>query len=155
MLLDYGTDVNEPPGDRFGRTALQAACLRDIGPAKIDLVKFLLDRGALVNAEAGLRCGVTALQAAAMTGDIKLVELLISRGADVNAMASFEDGRYAIEAAAEHGRLDTVKLLLNAGAKGNCHLGTGFENSIYLAEENGHFALASLLKTEGKAYLAA
>lgn len=154
MLLDYGTDVNELPGHRFGRTALQAACERPIGPVKTALINFLLDRGANVNAEAGLRCGVTALQAAAITGDIKTVELLISKGADVNAMASFGEGRYAIEGAAEHGRLDTVKMLLNAGAKGNVHRGTGFTDAIELAEENGHFAVANLLKNEGPDYLA-
>lgn len=154
LLLDYGTDVNELPGDEFGRTALQAACEREIGPAKTELINFLLDRGANVNAEAGLECGVTALQAAAITGDIKIVELLISKGADVNAMASFEEGRYAIEGAAEHGRLDTVKMLLNAGAKGNLQLGTGFEYAIELAEGNGHFVVANLLKTEGPDYLA-
>jgi len=154
LLLDYGTDVNELPGDEFGRTALQAACELEIGPAKTELVNFLLDRGADVNAEAGLECGVTALQAAAITGDIKIVELLISRGADVNFRPSFEQGRFAIEGAAEHGRLDTVKMLLNAGAKGNLQLGTGFEYAIELAEENGHFAVANLLKTEGPDYLA-
>ncbi|KAK4446190.1 ankyrin [Podospora aff. communis PSN243] len=154
LLLDYGTDVNELPGDEFGRTALQAACEKEIGPAKTELIHFLLDRGADVNAEAGLEYGVTALQAAAITGDIKIVELLISKGAEVNAMASLEEGRYAIEGAAEHGRLDTVKMLLNAGARGNLELGTGFDYAIELAEENGHFAVANLLKTEGPDYLA-
>lgn len=154
LLLDYGTDVNELPGDEFGRTALQAACEREIGPAKTELIYFLLDRGADVNAQAGLECGVTALQAAAITGDIKIVELLISKGAEVNAIASFEEGRYAIEGAAEHGRLDTVKMLLNAGAMGNLELGTGFEYAIELAEGHGHFAVANLLKTEGPDYLA-
>ncbi|KAK5652301.1 hypothetical protein OQA88_10649 [Cercophora sp. LCS_1] len=137
MLLEYGTDANELPGHRFGRTALQAACLRDPDPAKMDLVNYLLDRGADVNAEAGLCCGATALQAAAIKGDIRLVELLISKCADVNGMASSEEGRYAIEGAAEHGRLDTVKMLLNAGAKGNCHFGTGFQRAIELAKKMG------------------
>jgi len=154
MLLEYGTNVNEHPGDRFGRTSLQGACERGPSPTKTELVNLLLEQGANINAEAGLRCGVTALQAAAIAGDLKLVELLISRGANVNAMPSFEEGRYAIEGAAEHGRLDTVKLLLNAGARGSCHLGTGFEYAIELAEENGHFAVAHLLKTEGPDYLA-
>ena len=154
LLLDYGTDINELPGDEFGRTALQAACEQEIGPAKTELIHFLLDRGADVNAEAGLECGVTALQAAAITGDIKIVELLISKGAKVNAMASLEEGRYAIEGAAEHGRLDMVKMLLNAGAMGNLERGTGFEYAVELAEGNGHFAVANLLKTEGPDYLA-
>ncbi|KAK0750172.1 hypothetical protein B0T18DRAFT_408389 [Schizothecium vesticola] len=89
MLLDYGTGVNELPGHKFRRTALQAACEQDTRPTKTNVIDFLLDRGADVIAEAGLHCGVTALQAAAITGDIKMVEFLISKGVDVNAMAFF------------------------------------------------------------------
>ncbi|KAK4149699.1 hypothetical protein C8A00DRAFT_46731 [Chaetomidium leptoderma] len=149
-LLDYGAaNVNERPGDRFGRTALQAASQLDPSPAKMELITFLLDRGADVNAEAGLNCGITALQGAAITGDIKLAELLLLKGADVNALPSFEDGRYAIEGAAEHGRLDMTQVLLNAGAKGNRFRGTGFQYAIELAEKEGHFAIANLLKAAG------
>ncbi|KAG7292581.1 hypothetical protein NEMBOFW57_002616 [Staphylotrichum longicolle] len=147
ILLDHGANVNEAPGDRFGRTALQAASLLPPGPAKMTLIHHLLDdRGADINADAAIQCGITALQGAAIAGDFKLAELLIKRGADVNAWPSFEDGRTAIEAAAEHGRLDMVQLLLNAEAVGDVTRGEGFKFAIELAEKNGHFAVASLLK---------
>jgi ankyrin repeat protein len=144
MLLDRGADVNEAPADQFGRTALQA--VSSYGNADMELVQLLLERGALVNAKPGVEGGITALQGAAISGDIMLATLLLEKGAEVNAASAFTDGRYAIEGAAEHGRLDMVQLLLNAGAKGNVFRGTGFKHAIELAEDNGHFAIANMLK---------
>jgi ankyrin repeat protein len=145
MLVDRGADINEAPGYRFGRTALQAATSRE--NPEMELVQFLLEKGAHVNAKPAVHGGITALQGAAISGDIILAKLLLDKGAEVNAAPALIDGRYAIEGAAEHGRLDMVQLLLNAGAKGNVLRGTGFEKAIELAEENNHFAVASLLKS--------
>ncbi|GAB1317713.1 hypothetical protein MFIFM68171_07923 [Madurella fahalii] len=148
MLLDHGADVNEAPGYKYGRTALQAAALLKPGPAKMTLIHLLLDRGANINADAAVQCGVTALQGAAVAGDLTLAELLIGRGADVNAWPSFENGYTAIEAAAKHGRLDMVQLLLNAGAKGDVIDQDSFYTAIVQAECSGYFAIANLLKKE-------
>jgi ankyrin repeat protein len=145
MLLDRGADINEAPAYRFGRTALQAATSSE--SPDMELVQFLLEKGADVNATPAVHGGITALQGAAISGDIMLAKLLLDKGADVNAAPSFIEGRYAIEGAAEHGRLDTVQLLLNAGARGNVFHRTGFEYAIELAEENGHFAIADVLRT--------
>lgn len=144
MLLDRGADINEAPGYRFGRTALQAATSSE--NPDIELVQFLLEKGACVNAKPAVHGGITALQGAAISGDIMLTKLLLDKGAEVNAAPCLIEGRYAIEGAAEHGRLDMVQLLLNAGAKGNVLRGTGFEYAIELAEENHHSAVANLLK---------
>ncbi|KAF8852310.1 ankyrin [Acephala macrosclerotiorum] len=144
MLLDRGADVNEAPGYRFGRTALQAATSSE--NLNMELVQFLLDKGAHVNAKPAVHGGITALQGAAISGDIMLAKLLLGKGAEVNAAPSFSEGRYAIEGAAEHGRLDMVQLLLNAGAKGNVLRGTGFKYAIELAEKNQHFTVANLLR---------
>jgi ankyrin repeat protein len=46
MLLDRGSDVNEAPAPRFGRTALQAASSRTPGPTKTTLIHFLLGMSA-------------------------------------------------------------------------------------------------------------
>jgi ankyrin repeat protein len=149
MLLDYGADVNEAAAEFFGRTALQAAALLRPGPKKMAIVNLLLERSADINADpAAEEGGVTALQAAAIAGDLMLAELFISHGADVNAWSPSGDCRTAIEGAAEHGRLDMVQLLLNAGATGDVTQTTGFELAIELAEENGHFAVARLLKEQ-------
>ncbi len=146
MLLDYGVDVDEAPDKSFGLTALQAAAQLKPGPKKMAMVNFLLERGADICANPSSTRGVTALQAAAISGDLMLAELFISRGADVNERPSPEEGRSAIEGAAEHGRLDMVQLLLNAGATGIAIHGVGFPRAVQLAEKNGHFAVASLLK---------
>jgi ankyrin repeat protein len=146
MLLDRGAEINEAPGYRFGRTALQAATSSD--SPDLELVQFLLEKGADVNAKPAVHGGITALQGAAISGDIMIAKLLLEKGAEVNAAPSVSEGRYAIEGAAEHGRLDIAQLLLNAGAKGNVLRGTGFEYAIKLAEENHHFAVANLLKNK-------
>lgn len=150
ILLDHGADVNEAPGHQRGRTALQAASLLPPAPAKTALIDFLLEHNANIDADAAVSCGVTALQGAAIAGDFMLAKLLITRGADVNAWPSFEEGRTAVEAAAEHGRLDTVQLLLNAGAVGDVMRGAGFKPAIGLAEKNGHYAVANLLKMQDR-----
>ncbi|KAF4463874.1 hypothetical protein FALBO_9297 [Fusarium albosuccineum] len=144
MLVRRGADVNESPGYRFGRTALQAATSKD--EPDMALVQFLLDKGADVNAKPAPYGGITALQGAAISGDIMLAKILIDKGADVNGAPSYVDGRYAIEGAAEHGRLDVVQLLLNAGARGNILNGTGFKPAIEFATKNEHFAIANLLE---------
>ncbi|KAK3995721.1 ankyrin repeat-containing domain protein [Cladorrhinum sp. PSN332] len=150
MLLKHGTNVNEPPAHKLGRTALQAAAALEPGPKKMELVLFLLEHGADIHAKPALTSGFTALQGAAIVGDLKLAQLFLSRGANVNESPSFKDGRYAIEGAAEHGRLDMVQLLLNAGAKGNVARGTGLTEAIRLAEKKGHFAIVNMLKAEEK-----
>lgn len=148
LLSKEGSSVNEPAAHRLGRTALQAAACQRPSPKKAALVDFLLSRGADINAKAGLISGLTALQGAAIAGDLKLAQRFLSLGADVNASPSYENGRYAIEGAAEHGRLDMVQLLLNAGAKGNVRRGTGLADAIQFASDEGHFAIANLLKAE-------
>jgi len=142
VLLERGADINKAPAYRFGRTALQAAASK----GNMELVQLLLAKGAHVNAKPAIEGGVTALQGAAISGNITVAKLLLDTGAEVNARPSFSKGRYAIEGAAEHGRLDMVQLLLNAGAEGNVYRGTGFKQAIKLAENNGHFAIANLLK---------
>lgn len=144
MLVDRGADVNEAPGYRFGRTALQAATSGE--NPDMELVQFLLEKGAHVNANPAVHGGITALQGVAISGDIMLANLLLDKGAEVNAAPSLIEGRYAIEGAAEYGRLDMVQLLLNAGAKGNVLRGMGFKYAIELAEQNNHSVVANLLK---------
>jgi ankyrin repeat protein len=148
MLLEHGANIHEAPACNRGRTALQAAASLPIGSEKMEIVHLLLDLGADINADPSPEYGITALQGAAIEGDLRLADLLISKGADVNAWPSIKEGRTAIEGAAEHGRLDMVRLLLNAGAIGDVIHGTGFKRAIELAEENGHFAVANVLKME-------
>jgi ankyrin repeat protein len=142
LLLEHGADVNAPAGAEFGRTALQAAIAA--GTPNPDIVDLLLLNGADVNAPPAARGGVTALQGAAIQGDIQVVRMLLACKADVNEAPALEEGRTAVEGAAEHGRLEMIRLLLSVGAKADPV--SGFLRAIELAEENGHLALADLLR---------
>jgi ankyrin repeat protein len=142
LLLDHGAEINAPPGDEFGRTALQAATSVQNPDRRI--VEFLHSRGANVNAGPARKGGVTALQGVAIRGDIPIARMLLNYGADVNAAPALEEGRTAVEGAAEHGRLDMVRLLLSLGAKADPVV--RFSRAIKLAEENDHFVLADLLR---------
>jgi hypothetical protein len=111
LLLHSGAEVNAPPADHNGRTALQAAAQQ----GNLELVRLLLDCHADVNGPPSATRGITALQGAAIIGVMSVVRVLLEKGADVNAASSRYQGRTAVEGAAEHGRLDIVQLLLNVG----------------------------------------
>jgi ankyrin repeat protein len=147
QLLEKGAEINAPPGVDYGRTALQAACCNK--NPNLELIRFLLGKGAEVNASAGINGGLTALQGAAIQGHIKIALMLLDAGAEVNADPAEIEGRTALDGAAEHGRLDMVQLLLNAGAKSEPGE-TAFATAIELAENNGHFAVAELIRARSK-----
>ncbi|KAK1625580.1 ankyrin repeat-containing domain protein [Colletotrichum phormii] len=143
LLLEYGVDVNGPPGEEYGRTALQAAaCSRHLG--RLRMVQMLISRGADIAAMPARKGGLTALQGAAMRGDISLANLLVGRGADVNAPCAAEEGRTVVEGAAEYGHLHMIQLLLGAGARG--YSTEGFSNAIQLAEDGGKSEVATFLR---------
>lgn len=148
LLLDLNVDINAPPGDEYGRTALQAATSAPNPDVRI--VEFLISRGADVNAKPATKGGLTALQGAAIHGDIPIVRMLLMYGADINAAPALEEGRTSIEGAAEHGRLDMIQLLLASGAKPDPIM--GFSRAIELAEENEHFVHADLLREHEKGF---
>ncbi len=142
-LVAHGAAINAPAGYKHGRTALKQAC--DDPIINMDLVWFLLENNADVNAKAGAVGGVTALQGVAISGHTNLALLLIDEfNADVNGLPAVQEGRTALEAAADHGRLDLVQILLAKGAKPRATK-SGFEDAIYLAEGEGHWAVARLL----------
>ncbi|RDW58768.1 hypothetical protein BP6252_13244 [Coleophoma cylindrospora] len=142
LLLEIGAEINAPAGDEFGRTALQAASSAEIPDPR--MIEYLLRNGAEINAPPARKGGITALQGAAIRGDIQIARMLVMKGADVNAKAAPEEGRTAIEGAAEHGRLDMVRFLLSQGAKPQPFV--GFSRAVELANDNGHFVLAGLLR---------
>jgi hypothetical protein len=144
LLLSNGGDINAKAYRDRGKTALQAATSRK--QVDLDLVRFLLDRGANINAPAAAERGATALQGAAIRGHINVVLLLLENGADPNGRPALLHGRTALEGAAEHGRLDVVKMLLNAGAGPRRWGAETFDQEIQIAEENGHFTVANLIR---------
>lgn len=144
LLLRAGADVSASAAPRYGRTALQALCSSE-APFS-ELMALLIEHGADINAPPAEYGGITALQGAAIAGNIKIVMLLIDKGALVNAPPSERKGRMALDGAAEHGRLDTVQLLLSFGAKCMVPGISGWDSAIQLAEENGHFVIADILR---------
>ncbi|OHF02326.1 hypothetical protein CORC01_02319 [Colletotrichum orchidophilum] len=155
LLLEHGANVNAPPGEEYGRTALQAAaCCQNSD--RFAMVQMLLSFGADIAALPAKKGGLTALQGAATRGDISLANVLLGRGANVNAPGADEDGRTAIEGAAEYGHLHMVQFLLGAGAVGDP--AEGFSSAIDLAQMRGwrevaqflsdHDTLSAFLKSE-------
>lgn len=159
LLLQQGADVNAPANDDEGRTALQASCLYIANTAEqrarqMKIIHLLLAHGANVNAAPARVRGGTALQIVAATGDLELAILLLfscTPMADVNAPPCQKGDfamppRNALDGAAENGRIDMVKLLLGADALSCRRGGTGYDGAIQLAEEQGHLAVADLIR---------
>jgi ankyrin repeat protein len=115
LLLHSGAEVNAPPADHNGRTALQAAAKQ----GNTELVQVLLNFGADVNAPPAEDDGRTALQAAAQQGNLELVRLLLDCHADVNGPPSATRGITALQGAAIIGVMSVVRVLLEKGADVN------------------------------------
>lgn len=116
-LIHMGAEVNAPPAEESGRTALQAAA----ESGHEDIVKYLIDNGADINAPmmetAGYdKPGRTAIQAAAENGHEEIVIYLINKGANPSAPPAMYAGRTALQAAAENGYAQIVKYLIDKGA---------------------------------------
>jgi ankyrin repeat protein len=147
-LFSKGAVINAPASVLGGRTALQAACSSEI--TDLELVHFLMDNGADVKAEAAIDSGLTTVQGAAIRGHTKLAILLLKAGADVNADPSPIEGRMALDGAAEHGRLDMAQILLNDGARSKWRERSGLDRAQKLANENGHYAVAELIRDHAR-----
>ncbi|GMF83935.1 unnamed protein product [Aspergillus oryzae] len=74
VLLEHGADINAPPAENRGVTALQAASINGM----FELAVRLLDRGADVSAPAAPRNGRTAIDGAAERGHFDMVQLLLN-----------------------------------------------------------------------------
>lgn len=139
MLLERSPDVNAPPAEDGGMTALQAA----ISYSRLGIVEILLEQGADVNAPPAERDGITALQAAAKHGFIELAVKLIERGA--SPAASTSQGKTAIDFAAEKGRLDMLQLLINV-YDGQASIGVVCRKAAKYAFDNNHLEIAEWLE---------
>jgi ankyrin repeat protein len=144
-LLDAGANVNSPPAEIGGRTALQAAA--ELYPANIAMVELLLQRGADVNALPACRYGITALGAAAKGGHFQVALILLKAGADVNAkFGSIFPQSTPLQEAASSGRLDMVHLLLKAGADLHLPKDERYVRAAETARSQGHVAIAAILE---------
>lgn len=123
LLLRLGADINAPPAEPKGFTALQCLILAkgsDKSETKFDVnIKTILDAGADINLPAASQIGLTALQAAILMRNGKVIAKLMELGADVNAPASRDVGCTALQAAVSIERKDLVVDLLSARADVN------------------------------------
>lgn len=144
LLLDAGasTEFRQHPTNA---TALQFAAY--IG--HLDVVKYLLSRGATVEPPRRLETGATALQWSARRGDLDMAKILLSNMADINALPAKQYGFTALEGAATYGRLDMVQFLLEMGAGLEGEMRIYYVRSVRFAREEGHYAIADLLKGYG------
>lgn len=161
LLLEKGADVNAPAKGPRGVTALQASCANR--PETIEgkeqqrkTISLLLESGADVNAPPARINGMTALQRAAGNGDFAVQQMLFPT-AYVNAppcQLKYDDHRKlvppvtgtALDRAAENGRIDMVHFLLKCNAVSHHRGDTGYDGAIQLAERQGHFAVAELIR---------
>jgi ankyrin repeat protein len=143
-LLDAGANVNSPPAEVGGRTALQAAA--DLYSAKIEMVQLLLQRRADVNALPACRYGITALGAAAKGGLFQVALILLKAGADVNAEFYSYGPSTSLREAASWGRLDMVHLLLKAGADPHLPKDERYVRAAEDARRRGHIAITTILE---------
>lgn len=109
--------VNAPPTGYYGKTALQASCLR----GHEEVTRALLRAGADVHMAGGNNSHRNALEVACGVGNMAVVRMLLDHGARVNpdGGAGRYGGRTPLAAAAERGHLDVVRLLLGLGADVN------------------------------------
>jgi ankyrin repeat protein len=143
ILLEAGAKVDTSGGSPARRTPLQLAAQN----GSIDIVEVLLKADANVNSLPSEEYGVTALQGAAIGGYIGIARILLNANADVNAPAARLCGRTALEGAAEHGRIDMLQCLLDAGAEVEGAGRAQYDNALYLAAREGHFAARKFLQS--------
>lgn len=74
LILEHNPDVNAPPAERYGATALQAAAIKGL----IQVAITLLQRGADVAAPAAPHEGRTAIDGAAENGRWDMLQLLLN-----------------------------------------------------------------------------
>ncbi|KAJ6179493.1 hypothetical protein N7519_009954 [Penicillium mononematosum] len=137
-------DVNYlGPGARR-RTALQHA----VENGNMELVNLLIsEHGARIDSPPATDGGATELQIASLKGYIGIARRLLDLGADVNEDPAEYNGRTALQGAAERGRIDMLHILLDEGA---LIVGEGepqYHKAVELAELNGHYAAARMLRS--------
>lgn len=119
----------------------------------LELINMLLEAGADVNCPAR-KGAATALQSVADLGLVRIASQLLDAGADINALGYGKYGRTALQRAASKGRIDMLHMLLCRGVRIydddlNQGYRTNFVRAVRMAEQNGHKAAATLLKSHG------
>ncbi|KAI2464587.1 hypothetical protein F4781DRAFT_66341 [Annulohypoxylon bovei var. microspora] len=126
-LIRLDTDLN-PPGSRYGGTALHGAVYRLHTP----VVKILLEAGADVNKADFLK--VSPLHTAATLDDIELVQLLLCFSADAKAVDDM--GETPIDWALKSGQTKTFNILRGVQVSSEGHIGKAQSTDVWKASSN-------------------
>lgn len=89
------------------------------------------------------------LSCCVVEGDIEAATLLLQSRANPNSVIfsiGWQQPTTALDTAAYHGRLDVTQLLLKVGGLSARPGTTGYEGSIMIATEEGHAAVAELIR---------
>ena len=139
-----GADINAEPLPGLSTTALEGACDGEYDAGnRLAVVEYLLDHEADVNPNA-LYASEKLVSTAARRGYVEIVVRLLECGADVKA-GNVRDGT-PLYFAAQSGRLDVVQVLLNQDACVQYLEQPNYKEAIEAAEENGHWAVADLVR---------
>ena len=106
LLIEYGAEINSPPAEKFGATALQFAAIGGY----IGIAFVLLGHEADVNAPPARSEGRTALEGAAEHGRTDMVQILLNSGCIITGDGQ-EQYERALERASENGHHAVRKLL--------------------------------------------
>lgn len=110
LLLEHGADINAPPSEKSGATALQAAAFH----GNYGLVLRLLEDGADVAAAPSKFSGRTAVDGAAEHGRLDILQLLLNAYGDRPDLALVRDRAAAV--AEREGHMGIVNWLRTSTA---------------------------------------
>lgn len=151
LLVEHGADVRARQESGETKSTILPN-LVSVAPVKT--LEFVLDKGAAVDInkpQSSNLSDLTPLRMAVRAVRPKVVRLLLGRGANPGASDKGRDGGIILEAAylkETPESLEVVRLLLEGGARADISDTLG-RNPVQLAEEEGNFRLAALLKKFG------
>ncbi len=136
-LIENGAAVDLK--DSAGNTALNYACLHDIG---LEMARYLADKGADINGRTNQQ--QTPLMWAAASGAVGAMDFLLRRGAKKDLQD--ENGSTAIMMAVLNDRAAAAAFLIDCGADANIRNNDG-KTPLEVAEEQNKSAVAAALTT--------
>ncbi|KAF5253382.1 hypothetical protein FANTH_1699 [Fusarium anthophilum] len=135
FLLEKGADINSPPGEDAGRTAMQAAA----ESGHHELLKLLFTRGGNPFASAAKENGLTVFQAALRSRSVELVTYVFWELGSSCSCFSFFYGTNYLEEAVSTGNLQLLETVLKFWNHHELHWPKEFISSALKTAVRRHF----------------